>query len=439
MKVTQKKIDSNTVHLDAIATAQEVDNALHSAQVAFAQSMGMRPEQGKTVAEAAKEQMGISDLNSIVEPQAIAALVPMALDKKNIIPAYMPKPVTKSKLKAGNDFSFSLDVKLRPEYELTSYEPVSFTAPKYTFDDSIVDMRLNELANNYTSYEKVEDVDSDYVIKSGDSIKIALEASEDGKRIDGLSTEGRTYCTGQGYMPEGFDKEVIGMKVGETKEFSFEGPGFDDDFNEITQTVDAKVTVVELQHEVKPEITDEWLKKNMPMVGGLDALRSDIRRDIEGATRAQYDAFIRQLAAAEAAKRFEGKIDDEVYESARANMIDTIRHQLQQENKTWESFVEENGGEQQFSMMLMLQIREMLVQGFALDAIFRHENLTLSDDDIEAACLAMNPQIPPKTLREQMTKAGQGFALRETAERYKANNWLVEHADITYQDAPAQA
>ena len=59
MKVTQKKIDSNTVHLDAIATAQEVDNALHSAQVAFAQSMGMRPEQGKTVAEAAKEQMGI--------------------------------------------------------------------------------------------------------------------------------------------------------------------------------------------------------------------------------------------------------------------------------------------------------------------------------------------------------------------------------------------
>lgn len=117
MKVTQKKIDSNTVHLDAIATAQEVDNALHSAQVAFAQSMGMRPEQGKTVAEAAKEQMGISDLNSIVEPQAIAALVPMALDKKNIIPAYMPKPVTKSKLKAGNDFSFSLDVKLRPEYE----------------------------------------------------------------------------------------------------------------------------------------------------------------------------------------------------------------------------------------------------------------------------------------------------------------------------------
>lgn len=439
MKVTQKKIDNDTLHLDVVATPQEVDAALHSAQVAFAQSMGMRPQKDKTVAEAAEEQMGIKDLNSIVEPQAIGALVPMALDKKHIIPAFIPEPVTKSKLKPGKEFAFSLDVKLRPEYELTSYEPISFAAPRYTFDDSIIDVRLEELSENYASYEKVADVDPDYVIKSGDSIKIALEASEDGKRMEGLSTDGRTYCTGQGYMPEAFDKAVIGMKVGETKEFSFEGPGFDDDFNEITQTVDAKVTVLELQEKVNPTIDDEWLKKNMPMVGGLDALRSDIRRDIEGATRVQYDAFIRQLAAAEAAKRFQGKIEDEVYESARSNMMETIRHQLKQENKTWESFVEENGGEQQFGMMLMLQIREMLVQGFTLDAIFRHENLSLTDEDIDAACLAMNPQIPPKTMREQMAKAGQSFALRETAERLKANNWLVEHAIIDYQDIPAQA
>lgn len=439
MKVNEKKIDDKRVHLDVIATAQEVDSALQAAQIAFAQSMGMRPEKDKTVAQAAEEQMGIKDLNSIVEPQAIGALVPMALDKKNIIPAFMPKPEAKGKLKPGEEFKFELDVTLRPNYELTSYEPVSFTAPKYTFDESVVDERLGELAENYASYEKVDDVDPDREVKSGDNIKIKLEASENGKRMEGLSTEGRTYSVGQGYMPDGFDEAIIGMKIGETKDFSFEGPGFDDDFNEITQNVDATVTVLELQEKVKPVIDDEWLKKNMPMVGGLDALKSDIRRDIEGATRKQYDAFIRQLAASEAAKRFQGSIEDEVYESARANMIETIRHQLQQEGKTWESFVEENGGEQQFGMMLMLQIREMLVQGFALDAIFRHEKLSLTEEDIDAACLAMNPQIPPKTMRKQMEKVGQTFALRETAERLKANDWLVEHANIEYQDIPAQS
>lgn len=437
MKVNQKKIDNNTVHLDAIATPEEVKSALQSAQLAFAQSMGMRPEQNKTVAQAAEEQMGIKDLNSIVEPQAIAALVPLALDKKNIIPAYMPKPMAKGKLDPSKEFSFSLEVTLKPEYELESYDPISFTAPKYSFDDSIIDERLKEMAERYATYEKVSDVDPDKTIESGDNIKIALEAKENGEIVKGLSTDGRTYSVGQGYMPDGFDQAIIGMKVGETKEFTFEGPGFDDDFNEIVQTIDAKVTVLELQEQVTPEITDEWLKKNLPMVGGLDALKQDMRNDIDRAARAQYDAFIRQLAASEAAKRFKGSIADEAYESARANLIDTIRLQLKQEGKTWEAFVEENGGEQQFSMMLMLQIREMLVQGFALDAIFRHENLSLTDEDIEAACLAMNPQMNPKKMREQMTKAGQGFALRETAERLKANNWLVEHADINYQDINA--
>lgn len=438
MKVAQKKIDDRHVHLEAVATPEEVNLALQSAKAAFAQSMGMRPEADKTIDQAAEEQMGIKDLNSIIEPQAIAALIPMALDKKNIIPAFMPKPQAFGKLVANQEYSFGIDVELRPEYELTSYDKVSFSAPRYEFDESIVDARLEQIANNYTTYEAVADVAADRTIRKGDNIKIALDATEGGKRLDGLSTTGRTYSVGQGYMPQGFDDAIIGMKVGETKEFTFEGPGFDADLNEIAQDIDAKVTVLELQEEVRPQITDEWLAQNLPMAGGLEALKESIRNEIDSVARMQYDALLRQLAAAEAAKRFDGKIADEVYESARANMIDTLRHQLQQEGKTWEAFVEENGGEQQFSMMLMLQIREMLVQGYALDAIFRHEGLTLTDEDIEAACFAMNPQMNPKALRQQMTSAGQGFALRETAERLKANNWLVENADITYVDIPEQ-
>ena len=90
----------------------------------------------------------------------------------------------------------------------------------------------------------------------------------------------------------------------------------------------------------------------------------------------------------------------------------------------------EYGGEQQLGMMLMLQTREMLVQGFALDAVFRHEHLTLNDHDIEAACRSMNPQANPKQTRQQFEQSGRGFALRESAERLKANQWALEHAVI---------
>lgn len=439
MKVNQKKLDDdNKVLLEVVASPEEVAKVLDAAHISFAQSMGMRPEKDKTVAQAAEEQMGIKDLDSIVKEQAIAGLVAPAVDKKNLSPAFLPQPEPKSPFKRGEEFRFNLEVELKPNYELTSYEPVSFDAPKFTFDETIVDKQIAEMAKRYTNYVKDEDVDPDRVIESGDNIKISLEAKQDGKIMEGLSTDGRTYSVGQGFMPPDFDKAIIGMKVGETKEFTFEGPGFDDDMNEITETVDAKVTVLELQKETTPEIDDEWVKMNLPMMGDLETFRNSVRKDLEKEARSQYDNFMRQQAAAEIAKRFEGSIPDEVYESSRESIIDNIRMQLKQDGKTWESFLEENGGEQQFGMMLMLHIREMLVQGFAMDAIFRHENLTLSDEDIEATCLALNPRMNPKKMREQMMQAGQGFALRESAERLKANNYLVEHANINYVEPENQ-
>ena len=40
---------------------------------------------------------------------------------------------------------------------------------------------------------------------------------------------------------------------------------------------------------------------------------------------------------------------------------------------------------------MMMQAREMLVQGYALDALFRHEKLTLTEDDLDAAARQHEP------------------------------------------------
>ena len=435
MKVTKKKPEGDLIRLECTATADEVSEALQAAQVAFANSMGLRPEQGKTVAQVAEEKMGIKDLDAIVEPNTIEALVPRALDKKNLIPAFPPKAEPLSPLKRGREFSFMLDVTPKPAYELSSYEPVEITVPPFTVDERAVDAQLEEIANRYTAYEKAEDKP----LEKGDSCLIAMEASEDGKPLPGLTTEGRTYTAGAGYMPDGFDEQVLGMRPGETKEFTFEGPGFDEDFNEVTQTVHCKVTVKEIQREAKPVIDDEWVKLNMPMMAGVDELRADIRRSIERRDRIEYDNYKMQMVASELGRRFQGSIADEAYESMRDSMVGNIRMELQQQGKTWEDFVQENGGEQQFGMMLMMQIREVLVQGFALDAVFRHENLSLNDDDILAACSAMNPGADPRQTRHQFEECGRGFALRVTAERMNANRFALDQATVHVADEAAAA
>lgn len=433
MKVKQVKKDDDVVVLEAVATPQDVAKVLQFAQEGFANSMGLMPEKGKTVAQVAEEKMGIKNLDQIVANEAASALVPMALDKRDIIPAFLPEVEPAGTLERGKEYRFKLTVTLRPEYELTSYDPVTVKLAKFSVDESAVQAELDNMRQQYTAYVKDETADPDHVVSAGDFIKIAIEATgEDGKPFRGLSTTGRTYAVGAGHMPEGFDSQVQGMKVGEKKSFSFDGPSFDDDYNETTERVNADVEVLEMLVERKPEIDDEWVSKSMPWFKTADELKTSIRKNIEVAQRESYDGYVRQAVASEWAKRFQGKIADEVYESMMVQLRDNIRRDLQQQGSSWDKFVEESGGESNVSMMLMMQVREVLTQGYALDAVYRHFGLNATDSDYDQVCRAMNPQADPRQLREQIELHGQGFALRESAERYKANIYAVENATIEY-------
>ncbi len=425
MKVTEKKLDDGRIQLEAVATPEEVEQALNAAEYGFAQQMNLRPVQGKSIEQIVEDQLGIKDLASIVEPQATEMLVPFAIDKKNIIPSYPPKATAKSPLKRGQSFTFGLTVSPRPDYELSSYDPVSITVAPFEIDPAEVENEIARMADQFAEFV----TDDPHPVQSGDHCMLAIEATKDGEVMQGLTTDGRTYTAGAGLMPDGFDENVIGMDVGETKSFTFTGPGLDDKGNQIDETIECTVTVKEIQKRVIPAITDEWVKKNMPLYRDAAALRGSIKERIEKGRMNEYENYKRQVAASELAKRFTGRIADEVYEAMQQTMLMNMRGELQQQGMTFEQFVEQNGGEQQFNMMLMMQIRETLVQGYALDALFRHEGLVVTDEDLEDACRLMNPQ-NPQMARQQMESSGRGFALREIAEREKANKWLLEHAEV---------
>ncbi len=261
----------------------------------------------------------------------------------------------------------------------------------------------------------------------------------DGEEIKALTCEDRTYIMGRGYMPAGFDEELLGMEPGQTKEFTFEAPLGTESGEVVNKPISCTVTVKEVQKEVVPIIDDAWVKANMPMFASKEALVADMRRVFEAQQRENYEGYVQQMAVGALTRRFEGRIADEIYEATRDHLMNNLRMELQQAGMTWEQFVEGNGGEQQFGMMLMMQTREVLVQGFCLDAVYRHERMTLTDKDLEDACYGMNPQGNPKAMREDLEASGRGFALRETAERLKAARFVAANAKITVAEAPAAA
>ncbi|MCD8315979.1 MAG: trigger factor [Eggerthellaceae bacterium] len=427
MRVTTKRIDDDTMRMECVASPKEVNAALDRAKIGFAQSMNVKPQAGKTLDQVVEEQLGIKNLDSIVSKTAIEALAPFALDKKNIIPAYPPKPDYSRELRRNEEFPFTLSVALKPEYELTSYDDVDIPLRPYKFNELLVEDQLPELASHNSNSEPIYP----RPIVAKDTVVLAMKALQNGEEIKALTTDKRTYQMGEGFMPPDFDRALIGMEPGQTKEFSFELPGAPTpDGEQKMDLIECTVTIKELEKSVPPVMNDEWVKKNFPMYKSMDALKNDIHHTLESQERQRYEDQKTSMAVNAFAKRFNGKISDRMYESMRSALMQQLQEELQVQNMTWEQFVQQNGGEQQIGMMMMLQAREMLVNGFTLDAIYRHEKLALTDEDYHDTCRLMNPDVAPDKTMEMFEQTGRMFALRESAQRMKANKWIMAHTHI---------
>ena len=426
MKVVKKKQADGHVRLDATASTSEVSTALNQASEQFCAQMNIQPVRGKTPAQVVSERLGIKDLDSVVAQQAVDMLIPHALNKHNIIPAFTPVPQMNMPLKRGRAFQFSLDVLPKPTYDLKDCSPVKFTVQPFQSDEAEIDHQISQLAQQYISFVATDP----HPVQKGDSILIKMSTTKDGVEVPGLTTNSRSYTTGLDLMPIGFDDNLFGMEVGETRTFTFEGPGLDADMNEVMESYETTITLLEVQKEIVPVINDEWISKNMPMYKSLADLRADIGKRIDEDRMKYYEDYKRNLAATELAKRFDGTIPDEIYEGSMAEEQRQLRQQVANSGLTWEEFCEKQGGEQQVGMTLMVSMRQKLVQGYTLDAYYRQMGLMYTDEDLDDACFQLNPR-NPHGVRVQMERNGLGFALREAAERLRACKHLVEHADIT--------
>lgn len=426
MKVLKKKGADGHVALDVTVSTSEVSEALNQASLAFCSQMGIRPMKGKTPAQMASEVLGIKNLDQAVATQACEMLVAPALNKHGIIPAFTPTPVADMPIKRGKAFQFKLDVLPKPTYELEDYSPVTFTIQPFEADEEAVDQEIGRLVSQYTVWVDSGDTGP---LALKESCKLKIHAEQNGEVVPGLTTEGRTYTTGEDLMPPGFDEGIIGMEIGETRSFSFEGPALDADMNEIMESYDVTVTLLEKQKEVVPVADDEWVARFLPMYKSYDDMREKISERVNKERKKYYEDYKRNQAASALAQRFKGSIVDEVYEGAMREEVQKLRQQVAKTGKTWEQFCEEQGGEQQVSMTLMVSMRQSLVQGYCLDAYYRHYGLSYTEEDLDDSCFQLNPQ-NPRAARQQMERRGLGFALREAAERLRACKHLVEHATI---------
>lgn len=376
-----------------------------------------------------KKHLGDSEAAFLFDEGIMRHRVPFALTAAEVDTIGEPVFKCLEHAQPGETFTFHIVCVPVPEFELSDYGPVAITVPSSDVKPDEVELEIQKMAQ--AAAVATTDETHDVVMK-GDKIEIAMETTKDGERIRPLCAERREYNTGSFAMPDDFDNAIIGMKVGETKTFSFQGPELelDENRNVIMETYVSTVTVNRIISMQPPEIGDEWARTTQVGVKNLADLRKNVREKLEKEHEDEHARRSQLLASNELAKRLEGEIPDLIYGVAVKEARKSLDEKLKREKLSLDEYLEKEGIEKkQLDNMLLLQVRSQLTRQFALNAYAKHEGISIDDDDLKAFFESIAPGKAGLAMSDFRSE-GRMYAARCAALRLKASKDLVERADV---------
>lgn len=147
-------------------------------------------------------------------------------------------------------------VPVKPEVKISAYKGIKIKEYAYTVKDEEIDAELNRLLDR--NARKVEVTDRP--AQNGDIVTIDFVGTVDGVKFDGGEAEGFDLTLGSGQFIPGFEDQVVGMNIGESKDVNVTFPENYQAENLKGKAAVFAVKVHKIQGKELPELNDEFIK-----------------------------------------------------------------------------------------------------------------------------------------------------------------------------------
>jgi len=164
-----------------------------------------------------------------------------------------------------------------PEVTIKDLSTASVERVSAEVTDEAIDKTIEILRKQRRSFAQRA---ADAPAQDGDRVTIDFEGKIDGEPFDGGKAEAFQFLVGEGQMLKEFEDAVRGMKSGESKTFPLNFPADYHGKDVAGKTADFLVTVKKIEAAHLPEINEAFAKA-LGIEGGLDALRADIKKNLE--------------------------------------------------------------------------------------------------------------------------------------------------------------
>ena len=394
---------------------------------------------GKAPRPVIDSALGKDYVRALVTDDLINETLPYAVDESGIFPVGQVELNQDADLVADKaDYTYDFEVEVKPTLELTSYDAVEIEMPAEGVDDAQIDEEIDALREHYV---EIVDAPANTKVKEDKYVDMKVSATDDnGNDLPSLAEESVEYGIGSGVYPAEFDEQIMGMKKGESKQFTIDTPA---EATAATASVMGKtskinfdVEILQVKKKKLPELTDDWVMNKIG-VETVEELRNELRDEIASQKEAVLPRLKEGRALTKLVERLVGEVPESVVEEAEGNLMQDFFNQLQRSGVTLDMYLQQQGiTSAQFRDDIKEQARDIAKQDLALDAYAAHEGFEVSEDEIRAEFVEAG-SADPDALMADWRRNGQMHLVRQGILRQKAAKAIVDAAIVAEEVAAA--
>jgi len=390
LKVIDKVIENCQALLTIEVEPERVQQALQQTARALSRSVrvrGFRPGRApyvliaRAVGEERLFDQALEQLGPKIYDEALAA---------EGIEAYAPGHI---QVEQRDPLIMKATVPLPPVVELGDYQSIRRTPKPVVVSEEMVDQALADL-----QHENVEVVPVERPAALGDELLADVRSTMDGEVLSDQS--GVTFTLSDEALPRvppGFSAHLVGASAGETRTFTLTYPQDHEDQQLAGQAVTFEVAIHAVKERQLPALDDEFAQTLG--VETLDALREQVRSQLEARLQREADASLRDELLAELIALSRVEFPPQLLEAEVNRMIESRRERLRGAGLTLEKYLEMQGQTlEEFKEGLRPSAREFVVRSLVLTKLVEQENIQLEPGEAEREGLPAEQLLTRKAL-----------------------------------------
>lgn len=378
MKSNWTKLEGSMGELTAEFSGAEWTDAQKVAFNKIAKTVrldGFRP--GKAPAALLKKRIPTAQVLQEALDTVLSKNYMTLLTENNVEPIAQPELTVESM--DEEKVSIKLKITVRPEVTLGEYKNLDIKKAAVRVTQKEIQARIDELRNEYAVLE-----DKEGAVENGDTAVIDFEGFLDGVAFEGGKGENHPLEIGSGSFIPGFEEQIIGMNVNETKDINVTFPEEYQAEDLAGKEVVFKVTVHEIKTKILPEVDDELAKDiNIEGVETVKDLEAHVKSELKAQKTQKAENDYSEAVFKKVIENSTVEVPDVMVEQEMQGMLQEIVGNLQQQGLDFETFKAITGkSTEDIKEEIKGQAKERVQLNLILAEIVKAENIEVSEEEL---------------------------------------------------------